>query len=166
MNQQAIENMSYQVSVINYEVVQGEYAMYLIKVVGPNNIAFHIKDRYSSIRNFQSELKRSFPNKDAIPEFPQKKYFDNLNPNWLEQRKTQLGLFLNTFLAHPLVKQSPLVPVYFKDHATGEGSKESIEYLAAYMNGNAPALGSKSPMGGRKPLPPKQTDTGVGKFQA
>jgi len=32
----------------------------------------------------------------------------------LEQRKQQLGVFLNNFLAHPLIKGSKLVPVYFK----------------------------------------------------
>jgi hypothetical protein len=59
VNQQAIDSMSYNVSVVNYEVVNGDYAVYLIKVVGPNNCSFHIRDRYSSIRNFQSTIKKS-----------------------------------------------------------------------------------------------------------
>lgn len=41
--------MTYIVDVVKYELVDDNYAMYLIKIVGPNNISFHIKDRYSSI---------------------------------------------------------------------------------------------------------------------
>jgi hypothetical protein len=143
VNQQAIESISYNVQVVKYEVVDNDYAVYMIKIVGPNNISFHISDRYSSIRSFQQHVKRNIASRDGIPEFPAKKYFDNLNANWLEQRKRQLGLFMNTFLAHPLVKSSPLLPVYFKEKMTGEGSAEAIENLVLYMSGNTPS--SKQP---------------------
>jgi hypothetical protein len=68
----------------------------------------------------------------------------------LEQRKQQLGLFLNTFLAHPLIKGSKLVPVYFKSRQTGEGSADAIEQLVLFMNGNATTAG-RSPMIAKKP---------------
>lgn len=127
VNQQAIDNISYNVTVVKYEIVDFSYALFMIKVVGPNNISFHISDRYSSIRSFVDQIKRSIASTDGIPEFPPKKYFSSLKPEWLENRKRQLGLFLNTFLAHPLVKSSPLLPVYFKEKAVGEGSQEAID---------------------------------------
>lgn len=127
VNQQAIDNISYNVTVVKYEVVGNDYALFMIKVVGPNNISFHISDRYSSIRSFVEQIKKGLSSKDGIPEFPPKKYFSNLKTDWLENRKRQLGVFLQTFLAHPLVKASPLVPAYFKDKAVGEGSQDAVD---------------------------------------
>ena len=42
-------NITYSVKVIKHDVVR-DYAEYLVKIVAPNGISFHIKDRYSSIR--------------------------------------------------------------------------------------------------------------------
>ena len=64
--------------------------------------------------------------KSLLPAFPEKKLIGNLSKEWLQTRAGQLGLFLNVFLAHPQVKADPQVPVYFKQHAVGEGSKEEI----------------------------------------
>lgn len=62
VNQQAIDQISYRVQIVKSEVVENTYAMYLIKVIGPNNISFHINDRYSSIRGFYNQVKDSLPN--------------------------------------------------------------------------------------------------------
>ena len=51
---------TYKVKFINYQVNAG-YAGYLIKVIGPGNISFHLRDRYSSMRNFVSALKKTLP---------------------------------------------------------------------------------------------------------
>jgi hypothetical protein len=51
---------NYKVQFIRPEVTGG-YAEYLIKVIGPGNISFHLRDRYSSMRNFVSGLKKSLP---------------------------------------------------------------------------------------------------------
>ena len=42
---------------------------------------------------------------------------------------------MQVFLAHPLVKTCPLVPVYFKSKAQNEESKAALQNLIAYMNG-------------------------------
>ena len=109
--------------------------MYLIKVVGPKDISFHIRDRYSSLREFQSMVKKYIPSTDGTPNFPKKRFWGNLDEQWLELRCRQLSLFLNTFLAHPHVKVCHLVPIYFKGHAWGDGSQEAIQNLVSYMNG-------------------------------
>jgi len=109
--------------------------MYLIKVVGPKDISFHIRDRYSSLREFQSMVKKYIPSTDGTPNFPKKRFWGNLDEQWLDLRCRQLSLFLNTFLAHPHVKVCHLVPIYFKGHAWGDGSQEAIQNLVSYMNG-------------------------------
>lgn len=47
---------------LKYQVEAG-HADYIFKVVGPNGISFHIKDRYSSMRSFQSLLKKEIDDK-------------------------------------------------------------------------------------------------------
>lgn len=48
---------TYRVQFVKHEILDG-HASYLIKVVAPGNIIFHIRDRYSSMRNFQSLFKK------------------------------------------------------------------------------------------------------------
>ena len=48
-NQNAVD---FKVTIIDHDVVDNQYVSYYIKVVGPKEISFHIKDRYSSIREF------------------------------------------------------------------------------------------------------------------
>ena len=98
-------------------MVDNSHAIYNIKVLGPRDIVFHIKDRYSSLREFQALIKKNIVSSDGTPSFPKKKFFGNLEANFLDQRSNQLNLFLNTFLAHPNVKACELVPVYFRSKA-------------------------------------------------
>lgn len=46
-----LDKLSYKVSMIRYQTDSG-HADFIFKVVGPNGIGFHIKDRYSSMRQF------------------------------------------------------------------------------------------------------------------
>ena len=80
-------------------------------------------------------VKKYIPSTDGTPNFPKKRFWGNLDEQWLELRSRQLSLFLNTFLAHPHVKVCHLVPIYFKGKAYGEGSLEAIQNLVSYMNG-------------------------------
>lgn len=150
--------MTYNVDVVKYEVVENTYAVYLIKIVGPNNISFHIQDRYSSILTWHNEIKKNIGTSDGLPSFPEKKYFGKLEPKFLERRKAGLKNFLNPFLNHPLVKSSPRVPTYFKMKATGKGSGEAVESLALYMSGGA-TPGTKTGTVGKKPAPKQESGT-------
>ena len=51
-NANVVNAITYKVTVVKYEVSRQGYAEYYIKVVAPLDIAFHIKDRYSSLRDF------------------------------------------------------------------------------------------------------------------
>ena len=51
-NPNVVNAVTYKVTVVKYEISRQGYAEYFIKVVAPLDIAFHIKDRYSSLRDF------------------------------------------------------------------------------------------------------------------
>ena len=129
-----INPVDFKVTVVGFEVVNN-VAIYTIRVDGPREISFHLKDRYSSLREFQARVKRQIGSTEGTPNFPKKKYIGNLEPAFLQQRSNQLSLFLQMFLAHPLVKTCPLVPVFFKNKAFGEESKGAIQDLIAFMSG-------------------------------
>ena len=53
-----ILDVKYRVSVVKHDIIDQEYALYLIKIwVEPTNIVFHIQDRYSGIRTWQDSVK-------------------------------------------------------------------------------------------------------------
>jgi hypothetical protein len=64
--------------------VEGGHAEYLIKVVGPLNISFHMIDRYSSMSSFMSTIKRNVRNTEDLPAFPGKKFFGNTSTQFLK----------------------------------------------------------------------------------
>ena len=73
-------------TVVKYEISPENYAVYIIKVVGPRDISFHVRDRYKSLRDFQAMVKRKIGSADGTPTFPKKKYIGNLEPAFLQQR--------------------------------------------------------------------------------
>ena len=85
---------------IKYEIQNG-FAVYLVKVMAPNSITFHIRDRYSSMRNFQSMLRKKFSLKtfDGFPSFPKKTLFTKLSDEFLTQRMNQMQNFFNLFFS-------------------------------------------------------------------
>jgi len=105
----ALNPVDYKVTVVKYELTPQNYAQYTIKIVCPRDISFLIRDRYSSLREFQQMVKRHIGNSDGMPSFPKKRLFGNTDAAFLQLRSQQLSLFLQVFLAHPLVNTSPLV---------------------------------------------------------
>jgi hypothetical protein len=126
-------SIQFNVTVVRFDV--SDHATYLIKIIGPKNISFHIRDRYSMLREMQSQVKNDIRNAKALPEFPGKKMFGNLDEAFLAQRRTSLEVFLNTFLADPEVKKSRLIPVYFKSKAVAKEDRLAIENLTLVLAG-------------------------------
>ena len=83
-NQGALNAVSYKATVVKYEITRQGHAEYIIKVVGPSDISFHLRDRYSSLREFQSMIKRNIGSTDGCPSFPKKKYIGNMEPAFLQ----------------------------------------------------------------------------------
>mmetsp|Transcript_21063 Transcript_21063/g.25886 ORF Transcript_21063/g.25886 Transcript_21063/m.25886 type:complete len:93 (+) Transcript_21063:3-281(+) len=81
------QGVDFSVAVVKHDVTDRNYCNYTIKVVGPRGISFHIQDRYSSLREFQSMVKRSIGSVDVLPSFPKKKLWGNMEPGFLETRK-------------------------------------------------------------------------------
>lgn len=130
---------SYTFRVVKFEVVQNDYSVFMIKVaVQPFNITFHIKDRYSGIETWQSTVKNSLQNPAGLPNFPKKKWFGNLERDFLQRRSGELEMFLNMFLKHPEVLTSKLVPVYFNEKALEPSDKQSIEDLVMHIQSKKP----------------------------
>ena len=81
-----LDKISYKVQMIRYNTENG-HAEFIFKVVGPNNISFHIKDRYSAMRQFQSLLKKDLDdsvNVSSLPPFPKKKFLKTMDAQFLD----------------------------------------------------------------------------------
>lgn len=110
-----LDTLAFKVQMIRFTVEHG-HADFCFKVVGPNGISFHIIDRYSSMRSFQSLLKKDLDDNvklGSLPQFPKKRYMNQLDEKFLEGRMKQLELFFNAFLANNKVARNSLVLTYF-----------------------------------------------------
>ena len=47
-----VNAVDFKVQVVNFEMAREGYAVYILKIVGPRDISFHLRDRYSSLREF------------------------------------------------------------------------------------------------------------------
>lgn len=69
--------------------VNGGHAEFVFKVMGPNGISFNLRDRYSSMREFQSMLKKNLDNSvrlNDLPAFPKKRYLNGMDDSFLQNR--------------------------------------------------------------------------------
>lgn len=76
----------YKVKFISHDAGQG-YAVYKFKIIGPQNISFHVQDRYSSMKKFSSDMKKKYPIRNVLPHFPPKKFLGNKEENFLKLRE-------------------------------------------------------------------------------
>jgi hypothetical protein len=85
----------------------GGHVEFTFRVVGPNAISFHLKDRYSAMRQFQSTVKKELINQNIfinkITNFPKKKIINSQDDKFLQNRMEQIGRFFNDFLKIPEV---------------------------------------------------------------
>ena len=119
-----LDKFAYKVQMIRHNAQDG-HADFIFKVLAPNGVSFHIMDRYSSMRQFQSLLKKDLDdsvNLNNLPQFPKKRYVGGLDPKFLDDRMMQLGMFFNAFLSIPQVAKSKLVLTYFASKAADQES--------------------------------------------
>lgn len=138
---------SLQMKFLEWDQQRG-FTMYHIRVEGPNGKTFHIKDRYKSMRQFQSFLKRQLPasSLSKFGMFPPKKMLGNKNPAFVQQRKEALQIFFNKFFADPNVKNSKNAAIYLKDHAVSDLDKSSVDEALTEPKKSSPtAQQSKKP---------------------
>jgi hypothetical protein len=130
----APQDIKFTVQFISFRVDDG-HADYLIKVLGPLGISFHIRDRYSRMASFNSDLRRGVQNAGTLPPFPAKKYFGNTAQQFLRQRQGQLETFFNNFLAHPEVRNKKELFIYFMDRAIDKTAEEAIQKIILFLAG-------------------------------
>jgi PX domain len=104
-------------------------------VIAPGNFSFTFRDRYSSMHNFQSLLKKSLPLSvfNQLPKFPKKKAF-GVTPAFITERSLQLQQFFSSFLQSKAImdNQEHIVLEYFMAHAADDQSKHKIEEYIYY----------------------------------
>eukprot|EP00826_Nyctotherus_ovalis_P057795 TRINITY_DN7911_c0_g1_i1.p1 TRINITY_DN7911_c0_g1~~TRINITY_DN7911_c0_g1_i1.p1 ORF type:complete len:391 (-),score=152.57 TRINITY_DN7911_c0_g1_i1:133-1305(-) len=85
-------------------VLKGKYAVYVI--VTPLK-GYYVERRYSDFLSMRKELMRLYPGY-VIPPMPVKRLANNLEPAFLQERKTLLQHFLSDILKHPILRNCEL----------------------------------------------------------
>ena len=117
---------------IKYSVEHG-HADFYFKVIGPNGLSFHVVDRYSSMRSFQSLVRKDLDDSvklNSLPQFPKKRYMGGLDEKFLDQRMKQLDLFFNAFLSINAIARNDLVLTYFGTRVTDQQSHDKLIELS------------------------------------
>mmetsp|Transcript_21226 Transcript_21226/g.32891 ORF Transcript_21226/g.32891 Transcript_21226/m.32891 type:complete len:147 (+) Transcript_21226:44-484(+) len=134
------------------------HAEYIFKVVAPNGISFHVIDRYSSMRQFQSLLRKDLDdsvNLSDLPAFPKKTFMTKMDASFLDNRMSQLGMFLNALLSKNKVAKNKLVLTYFAQNAADQDSQDKIvelnDLIQKSSSGQKPTAAPASP----KAAPPQ-----------
>lgn len=106
---------TYNVMFVKYFTNDGA-TKYLVKVVDTSGKgSFHILDRYSSMRRYWCDMKEEY-GKEALPEFPPKKWFGNKNPDFIKTRKERLEHFFSQLLKDPKLASCEITQRYFDSH--------------------------------------------------
>lgn len=110
------------------------YAEYVFKVIGPMGFTFHCVDRYSSMRSYYKMLIKNLDDGVStklknLPAFPKKKMFNSLEPKFLNNRMTQLELFLNAWFSIPAIAQDKLTLTWLTSKAADQDSQDKIQSL-------------------------------------
>jgi hypothetical protein len=71
-----------------------EYIIQLIETNNPNNV-IEFRERYSSLLNLHNSLEKEANSKN-FPKFPPKKYFGNLNEDFIIKRQKDLNVYFKT----------------------------------------------------------------------
>lgn len=131
----------YQVQFISHTQAGGGFIEYHVKITAPGNFVFHIRDRYSSMRAFQAQVKNGFSLSifEGLPAFPKKKAFGSKNAEFLNSRSGGLQHFFNSFFQNKeILRQADhLLQIYFQSHAADETSRQKLkEYMDYKENKN------------------------------
>eukprot|EP00826_Nyctotherus_ovalis_P054785 TRINITY_DN7204_c0_g1_i2.p2 TRINITY_DN7204_c0_g1~~TRINITY_DN7204_c0_g1_i2.p2 ORF type:complete len:261 (+),score=104.89 TRINITY_DN7204_c0_g1_i2:96-878(+) len=114
---------TYKVKFLKYESKNG-HVDYTIKVIGSKSKQFHIRDRYSSMRDYWKNMVKEF--EDSVPpNFPPKKWFGNTGDDFLKQRMSDLEHFFNILLGDPKLAGSHITKSYLKQKTVRMSEKAS-----------------------------------------
>lgn len=104
--------MSIIVKVSEYDDLRG-HVEYTLEVKDHNGEAWCFKRRYSALRFFHELIKKS---ERKVPNFPPKKLFGNLNPDFLETRKKQIEQYFMSLTKIPEILHSASFKDFIKPY--------------------------------------------------
>lgn len=108
-----MEKKTYKVKFVKYESIGG-HVEYTVKIVtSEGDETFHIRDRYSSMRDYWKAMYNDY-GPSAPSTFPPKKWFGNTESKFVRHRMEELEHFFNTLLEDPDLATSPVTQTYFK----------------------------------------------------
>lgn len=94
--------MSLLIKVTDYDDLRG-HVEYTVEVRDLTGESWCFKRRYSALRFFHELIKKS---EKRVPNFPPKKLFGNLNPDFLENRRKQIEQYFNALVHIPEILHS------------------------------------------------------------
>jgi len=80
---------------------------YVTYVINTPDKGFNVERRYSDFLALRQEMTRDYPGY-IIPPIPIKKLTGNTEPEFIQKRKAELQMFLDSVLKHPLIKNYEL----------------------------------------------------------
>jgi hypothetical protein len=148
-----MDSKVYKVKFVKYEVAGGHVA-YTVKIVdSKGSEAFHIKDRYSSMRSFWKNMVAEF-DKAVPPSFPPKKWFGNKEAEFIKRRMEELEHFFNSLLEDPKLASSNVTQTYFTRKKVAEKPASPPRAPAPQPTSAAPmARAVAAPVGNVAPVP-------------
>lgn len=109
-----MENNYFKANFLDHQIING-VVFYTISMVDPQNIkTYFLTSRYSSMLTLHQSLKQKYQESMNVLRFPPKKWFGNLKPSFISQRKKQLEEYLNSFLMNASLVTDPLTLQYFE----------------------------------------------------
>lgn len=104
-----------------------------------NMIELKIRDRYKNFRQIYKKLLEIYPDEFVNVQFPPKKYFFNMNSDFVEGRKMRLSKFLEYILSNSKIDQFPLIDKFIQDKLISiefinNGSSANRELIEAMKN--------------------------------
>lgn len=102
--------MALTIKVAEYDDIRG-HVEYCIEVRDITGESWCFKRRYSALRFFHELLKKY---EKRVPNFPPKKIFGNLNPEFLESRRKQIEQYFNSLTHIPEILHSAAFKDFIK----------------------------------------------------
>ena len=101
-----------QIKIPEATLIADNFAAYKI-VVANGSDTWTVFRRYSSIKQFHTDLGRIAPTLLEVLRFPKKKWFGNRTPHFVEKRRAQLEIYLQMLLSSNLPRSKPLKDCIF-----------------------------------------------------
>ncbi|CAD8201887.1 unnamed protein product [Paramecium pentaurelia] len=104
------------ISLHDHKIKGNSHTQYLIRLK-VDNVVWSFWTRYSMLSELHQTLDEVI--KSQLPTFPEKRLFGNLNPNFIQTRKSQLDIYLQALFKDPYVRDSKV----FQDFITNSKQK-------------------------------------------